>query len=602
MISSNARLCYSACVGSKTRQHGFYAPRPLLTGVVFAWAALASGGCRFVSGGEARERTESRQIQAQRLTGDPWIDGVLPEEVLLGAPRRGGQVTVQIDADPTSLNSNIDSDYWGSQIVANHIVQTLVSSDRYDDPRFQLRPELAESWSISPDQRTYTFNLRRGVKWHDGAEFSARDVIATFDKVQDPTSKCASMRAYTQDIVSYESPDAYTVRFQVNQPYFLMMDGVFASVIIQPAHIIKGMSGTAYSEAATNPLNRAPIGTGPFRFIRWVNGQLLELARNDDYWGNKPHLDRLLFRIVREAPVSLELAERGELDVVSRVRAAQWVRLAAAPLRKTFNRSLYYDANYRWIGWNQLRPQFQSPRVRRALTMLIDRPGIINALEFGLAKPTDCHFYWASHACDASLPPIPYDPIQAVALLESEGWRDHDGDGIRDKAGLPFQFTFLVPSVSEEAARMGTKMKEDFYRAGIDVRLQRVEWSAFVRRVTNHDFDACTMLWASGPRSDPTQIWSSQSIDGGSNFVSFRNTSADELMQRARVELDDDRRDSLYRLFGKILYDEQPYTWIYVRPRMSLYSKRLRGVRNSLLGWQFEDWWVTDASTTANDG
>jgi len=155
----------------------------------------------------------------------------------------------------------------------------------------------------------------------------------------------------------------------------------------------------------------------------------------------------------------------------------------------------------------------------------------------------------------------------------------------------------MIPASSDEAARIGTKMKEDFARAGIDLKLQRVEWSAFVRRLTTHDFDACTLLWSSEPRGDPTQIWSSSSIDGGSNFISFSNPIADKLMQDARSELDDGRRDEMYRQFGRILYNEQPYTWLYVRPTMTLLSHRIRGVRQTLLGWVLEDWWLSHDAT-----
>jgi peptide/nickel transport system substrate-binding protein len=562
--------------------------------ILNAWTLC---GCRFVRGDSKKSGAAPGATQAGRPTGNSWIDGKLPASVVQGQPREGGELVFQIDANPPSLNPIVDSDYWGGQITSNRVYEALVTVDPYDEPRFRFLPALAETWEISSDGRVYTFHLRKSVTWHDGHPFSAADVIATFDKVQDTTSKAASLRSYTQEIEKYEAIDASTIRFYLKQPYFLMMDGVFASVPIQPAHIIKKLTGAAYSESATNPINRAPIGTGPYRIEKWVNGQMIALRRNSDYWGKKPHIDRVVFRIVQEESVVLELAERGEVDVISRVRANQWIKLKQSRLREKFNRNLFYEANYRWIGWNQRRPQFQDPRVRRALTMLTDRPGIIDSLLHGLAKPTVCHFYWASTACDKTLQPLPYDPVQAVRLLEQAGWVDRDGDGIRDYQGHRFEFSFMVPTASEEAARIGTKMKEDFFRAGIDLKLQRVEWSAFVRRLRTHDFDACTLLWTGEPRQDPTQIWSSSSIDGGSNYISFSNPVADKLMHEARGELDDGRRDRLYQAFGRILYDEQPYTWLYVRPTMTLLSRRIKGVRQTLLGWVLEDWWLEDEAS-----
>ncbi len=557
-----------------------------------AFLVCTLSGCRFVRGDSKKSSIVPKASQAERLTGDPWIDGKLPASVLQGQPREGGELVFQIDTNPPSLNTIIDSDYWASQITSNRVYESLVTVDPYDEPRFRFLPSLAETLEISPDGRVYTFHLRRSVTWHDGYPFSSADVIATFDKIQDTTSKAASLRSYTQEIERYEAIDESTIRFYLKRPYFLMMDGVFGGVPIQPSHIIKKLSGVGYSESATNPIDRAPIGTGPYRMDQWVNGQMISLRRNPDYWGKRPHIDRIVYRIVQEESVMLELAERGEVDVVSRVRANQWIRLKDSRLQEKFNRNLYYEANYRWIGWNLRRPQFQDSRVRRALTMLTDRPGIINSLLHGLAKPTVCHFYWASRACDQTLKPLPYDPVEAVRLLEQAGWVDRDGDGIRDFQGHRFEFSFMIPAASDEAARIGTKMKEDFFRAGIDLKLQRVEWSAFVRRLRTHDFDACTLLWSGEPRGDPTQIWSSSSIDDGSNYISFSNPVADKLMHEARGELDDNKRDALYRAFGRILYDEQPYTWLYVRPTMSLLSRRIKGVRPTLLGWVLEDWWL----------
>lgn len=554
-------------------------------------------GCRFVRGDDKKSDRTHQGPPDSRPTGNSWVDGKLPASVRQGQPRSGGELVFQIDIDPPSLNTIVDSDYWAAQITSNHVYESLITVDPYDEPRFRFVPALAQTWEVSPDGRVYTFHLRHDVLWHDGQHFSAADVVATFDKIQDTTSKAASIRAYTQEIERYEAVDDSTVRFYLRRPYFLIMDGVFASVPIQPSHVIRKMSGVSYSEAATNPINRAPIGTGPYRFEKWDNGQMISLRRNLDYWGKKPHIDRVIFRIVHEESVMLELAERGEVDVVSRVRANQWIKLTQSRLQEKFNRVLFYEANYRWIGWNLRRPQFRDSRVRRALTLLTDRPGIINSLQHGLAKPTVCHFYWASTACDQALQPLPYDPVQAVQLLEQAGWTDHDGDGIRDFQGHRFEFSFMIPVASEEAARIGTKMKEDFSRAGIELKLQRVEWSAFVRRLTTHDFDACTLLWSGEPRGDPTQIWSTSSIQGGSNYISFSNPLADRLMQEARSELDDNRRDRLYREFGRILYDEQPYTWLYVRPTMALISRRIKGARETLLGWVLEDWWIDGESS-----
>ncbi|MFC1642454.1 peptide-binding protein [Myxococcota bacterium] len=551
-----------------------------------------TNSCRVVRGGEHRASSglHASTATGAAVSGDPWLDGVLPEPRQDETPRTGGQVVVHSYTEPPSLNPLVDSDWWGSQI-SRHIYGRLVNIDPYDDPDYRHTPDLAETWEISPDRREFTFHLRRGVRWHDGKPFSARDVVATFDKIQHPKTRCVHVRAYTEELESYRAVDEHTVVFKWKRPYFMVLD-VMNDIDIQPAHILEKLSPTDYNQAATNPINRRPVGTGPFRFQEWRSHERIVLPRNEAYWGRKPYLEQVTVRIVQDSTVALELAQRGELDVVNQVSSEQWIRMRGAELRKRFWRSKFFDANYAWIGWNLKRPLFADRRVRRALTLLVDRPGMIQGLSHHLALPTTCHFYHRSNDCDPTLAPLPFDPEGAVRLLEEAGWRDADQDGIREREGQPFRFVFMVPASSEGAERMAAKMKEDFWRAGIDLRLQKVEWSAFTRRLTEKKFDACVLLWGGGPRSDPTQIWATSSIQGGSNYISFSHPRVDQILSEARVLFEDDKRQALYREFGRILHDEQPYTFLWIRPRLALVHRRIHGVRESLLFWQYQDWWV----------
>jgi peptide/nickel transport system substrate-binding protein len=556
---------------------------------------LLSCGCRVVSGKqEVGER--SRAAPGVLAPQDPWIAGKLPLEGSSLVPVAGGSVTLQVASDPPSLNTIVDSDWTATRITEHRVYQSLVANDPHDHPRYRVVPELAERWEVSADSRTYRFFLRRGVSWHDGRPFTSKDVLATFDKVQDPKTKAVHIRSYTKELLSYRALDDYTLEFTFSRPYFLALDGVFASVPIQPAHVLGGLTALQYNEASSNPLNRQPIGTGPYRFVLWEAGQRIVLERNHAYQGRAPWLERLVFRIVKDPAVALQLAERLELDGLS-VTAEQWRKMDSPQLRSDFNRQLEYGNNYSWIGWNSARPFFASAEVRTALTLLVDRPGIIDGLLYGLARPTTCHFYWASDSCDPKLQPLPYDPAQAARLLEQAGWRDHDGDGVLDRDGVAFRFGLMIPASSPEAARMATKLKEDFGRAGVELRLQRVEWSIFTKRLRAREFDACTLAWAdSGPRGDPTQIWHSSSSTGGSNYIGFANAQADELIDRARSTLQEAPRDDLYRQLGVLLHREQPYTWLYVRPRLSLINRRIHGVVESLAGWQYEDWWLSPST------
>jgi peptide/nickel transport system substrate-binding protein len=375
----------------------------------FAVAVALSAACAVSAGactrGKSREERAAQQAGPAQpsalqpaaaakpdVNDDAWLAGRLPASMAEGQPKAGGELTVGITTDPPSLNTNIDADYIASMVTSHRIYQSLINVDPLDDPNYRYVPELATSWEISPDNLTYTFHLRTGVVWHDGRPFTARDVLATLDKIQDQTTKAVHVRSYTQDLASYQAPDDFTVVLVWKKPYFLTLDTI-ADLPIQPAHVIGGLTGRHYNEAATNPLNRHPVGTGPFKFEKWESNTKVVLSRNEAYWGQKAHLERLVFRIQQDPTVMLQLAERGEIDIMDRVTSDQWVHMDSPALRKHWHRSKFYSANYGFIGWNQERPMFADKRVRRALTMLVDRPGVIEKMLHGLPKATTCHFY-----------------------------------------------------------------------------------------------------------------------------------------------------------------------------------------------------------------
>jgi peptide/nickel transport system substrate-binding protein len=595
-------LRFPATASSYAMTH-FQGARPRRISSILATAgllALSVGSCRCVEGKPKGAGAAKSAANTGSGTGEAdshWQKGTLPPSVTEGTPKRGGEVTIHVFSEPPSLNPIVDSDRWAKRLVAHHVYEALVGVDPYDHPEYDYVPELAESWDVSDDHLVYTFHLREGVKWHDGKDFTARDVIATYDKIRDETTRAAHIRSYLEELDSYEALDEHTVRFTWKRPYFLAMDTPFFDVPIQPAHLIAELSGTDYNEAATNPLNRHPIGTGPWVFERWQAGEKIVYSRNGAYWGDQAHLDRLIFRIVTDESIALQLAQREELDLVTRVEAEAWAHMDEETLRTKYHRSKFYDNNYAWIGWNLRRPYFEDPEVRRALTMLVDRRKMIDKLFYGLYKPAHCHFYWASEACDFDYEPLSYDPPAAAKQLQDSGWSDSNEDGVRDKNGVELSFTLMVPASSEAAARMATKLKEDFARAGVAMDVQRVKWSSYLTRLREHEFDACTLLWGgSTPRMDPTQIWHSSSVRGGSNYIGFESDKADQIMEDARVIFDDDKRNALYKELGQLLWKRQPYTFLWVRPRLSLLHERVKGARDSLMFWQYRDLWVDDGS------
>ena len=533
--------------------------------VCLAFIALTNGCKR---GGQHEKPEEPPRPKV--FAGDE-----LPPLANQGLAQPGGTLVIAMGAEPPTLNYQLDPlDAWGKRI--DELVMDSLA--RPNIITWKHEPHLAESWEISEDNLTLTFHLRKGVEWHDGKPFTADDVIFTFDKILSPTSKTMAIRSYLDALARYEKQDSHTVVFHLAEPYWYAFDAI-AEIFIYPEHIYKK------GDFNTHPANRAPIGTGPFRFHHWKTGEEIELRRNDNFYGNAPHLERLVFKYVPDPIVRTQLLRKGEVDVVEKVSPEEWRAITSEPdsgLR--FWRLRHVPGSLQWIGWNQERPMFRDKRVRRAMTMLLDRHDVANNLRLGLDTVAESWFYPGSPEHDATIKPWPYDPEAAADLLDQAGWVDHDADGIRDKEGRPFEFTFLYPAGPPFYEQLASLMKSDFAKAGIEVKTARIEWAVYTERLRRHEFDACSLLWQMTPRNDPYQVWHSSEINGGSNYVSFRNSEADNLIESSRHEFDDEKRLKLYRRFNAILHEEQPYTMLFNRYNLSLVSKKFGGIVSTPYG------------------
>lgn len=522
---------------------------------------------------------------------DPdWEEGRLPASVSGGKPRPGGTLVVRLDQEPPSLDKLTDSALAIDWLLERKVLESMAAPDAGKHPDYPLKGVLATDWSVSEDQLTFTFHIRRGVRWHDGAPFSGKDVVATVRKILDPKVRAMHLRNNFVDLadISTLPGDDFTVVARYRKPYFLAFRAM-ATLSIYPAHLLEKAGDVLHS-----PLHRAPVGTGPFRFEEWKSGERISFVRNERYWGRKAWLDKLVYRIVLDPAVGFQLLKQGELGLYLQLQPQQWVRdLEAEGLRGKVHRIKFFSPNYNWIGWNEERPWFSDARVRRAMNHAIDTEGIRKSFLLGLDRPTTCHFYLDSSACDHSLAPRPYDPARAAKLLEEAGWIDRDGDGVRDKDGVPFRFTFLMNADSTFLARLTPYLQQELRKLGVEMEIRKVDWALFTQLIEEHRFDATSLRWGnSDVVQDPYEIWHSSQSKDGSNFVFFSNPAVDSLIERARATLDDARRNELYRSMGRVLFDEAPYTFLYSRPSLDAVRVDVRGIRPSVFWYDLQDVWL----------
>lgn len=498
-------------------------------------------------------------------------------------PQDGGWLITQLNGEPATLNPITATDAYASNIN-DYIYESLL---KRDEKTLRLTPVLADSWEVSDDHLLYTFHLKKGIEWQDGKPFTARDILFSFERIRDPKVDAASLRNYYQDIEKLEVLDDHTVRFRYRMPYFRALE-FCGGLPIVPAHLFK--EGEDFNQ---HPIGRQPLGTGPYRMLRWDTGKEIVLVKDNAYWGEKPHLDRIVFKIITDSTVALQVLKQGGLDLMS-LRPIQWVKQTQSRrFSESFQKLKYYLPSYSYIGWNQRRPLFADRRVRLAMTMLVDRETILKRILFGLGTVVTGTFYINSPENDPNIKPYPFDPAAATELLRSAGWVDRNSEGILQKDGIPFVFEFVISAGSKFAEQLATILQENLKDVGIRMEIRKLEWAVFVQRIEEHNFDACTLAWSLSWETDPYQLWhSSQAGEKGSNFVGFRNEEADRLMEAARREFDPEKRVKMYRRFSEILHEEQPYTFLFTTEALVAVERRFRNVQVYPMGLSPREWWV----------
>jgi len=497
------------------------------------------------------------------------------------APEDGDWLVRRIGAEPATLNPVTATDVYESTING-YVYESLLERD---NRTLDLVPLLADSYEVSPDRLSYLFTLRDGVKWQDGKPLTSSDVVFTFKTVKDESVDAPHLRSYYRSLEKIEALDARRIRFTFSEPYFKSLEMIGGMSII-PQHIF------STGDFNTHPAGRSPMGSGPYRFVRWETGKEITLEKNKDYWGEKPFLDRIVFKIITDETVALQVLKRGEMDLMA-LTPVQWVKQTEGrKFSRTFDKHKYYLPGYSFIGWNGRRPVLSDPKVRRAMTMLLDRDSILKNLRYGFGRVVSGNFFYESPDYDRTIEPWPYDPAKAAALLDEAGWVDSDGDGIRDKDGVPFRFEFTMTSGSQFADQMSTILKEELTKVGIEMSIRPLEWALFTKMLDDRNFDAVIMGWSLPVEADPYQVWHSSQTEKGSNFIGFTNREADLIIEEARVTFEKEKRVQLYRRFHQIMHEEQPYTFLFVNESLVAVDRRFESVNVYPLGLDTSEWWV----------
>jgi peptide/nickel transport system substrate-binding protein len=479
--------------------------------------------------------------------------------------KQGGKLTMVQPVEPSGLVSAVNSaNYIGT--ISTKIHEGLIGYDA----KFKPVPSLATSWEVSPDGKKYTFHLRKNVKWHDGADFTADDVEFSLMKVWKVLHPRG--RATFANVTGVQKPDKYTVVFTLSEasPTIMSALSAFESQVL-PKHVYDG------SDIAQNKALSAPIGTGPFKFVEWKKGEYIRLAKNQNYWDKpKPYLDELVLRIIPDGSSRAAAIESGEIQmgVFTPTPLADVKRLGQVKGLNVETKGYELLSPMYLMEFNLSNPYVKDAKVRRAIAHAIDKDFLVKNIWFGFGKPatgpltTNSPFYTKN-----GVPQYQYDVATANRLLDEAGFK-RKGDA---------RFTLNLDTLRDsESVRAAEYVKQALRRVGIQVNIRNSDLGTFIRNVyAEYDFGMTLNFFSllADPTLGTERLYISSNIKKGTPFANvsqFSNARVDELFMKARREPDAAKRTTMFHEVQKIVQTELPVLNLFEMQFLTLYKNNVK--------------------------
>ncbi len=446
----------------------------------------------------------------------------------------------------------------------------------------QLRQQLAEKYPVFEHNPILLFTLREGVLFHDGHEFDAGDVKFTYEALMDAKNLSPRTSDF-EPIKSLEILDRFHLRIIYKRLFSPAINAWMIGIL--PEHLLNAQAMQAemaekhLSDAARDSygmrdsrFNRAPIGTGPFRFVTWESDELIHLTRNEDYWDGAPLYKDYFYRIVPDRMTQEIEFRTGAIDSY----APEPYQVARYQKDDRYRIFASLGSSYVYIGYNNRRTLLADKQVRRALGMALDADEILRYVLYGQAERITGPYPKQTQWYNEAVKPLPYDPQMAVQLLNQLGWQKN-ADGWLEKDGKEFEFNLITNNGNSIRKAIMTIAQDNWRKIGIKCHTQVFEWAVFLQDfITPGQFDAVVLGWSMGIDPDLYQIWhSSQAGPHQLNFVGYESPQADELIVRIRREYNQKHQIELTRQLHQIIADDQPYTFIYAPRVTRIFDKKI---------------------------
>jgi peptide/nickel transport system substrate-binding protein len=513
-------------------------------------------------------------------------------------PKKGGHIVWGVGTDIITLNPLIGVD-TNTRTMGNMLFDPLVYFDDNSNPV----PMIAEAApKVSSDGMTYTFPIRKGIKWSDGQPLTVDDIVWTYSLLYDPKYAAfnfANRGIAVANLQSVTAPDANTIVMKTKQVFAPFLIG-FGNWPILPKHVLGNMSATELNTAA---FNKAPsVTSGPFKFVRWDEGSQVVLARNDDYYRGAPLLDQMVLRVI--SPTSLPSAfPTGEVDI-GLVAASDLSRSEAGGNVNTqnVNGALYYYVTFNLDPAKHGSQLFSDQSVRQALMYGINRQAVGDAVFFKTETIVDSPIPNISWAYQKLKMQYGYDRARAEQMLDAAGWKLNSSTGIRERNSVPLQFEVVVNNSPQARTTLVQAIAAQWKDIGVAASPKVVAGAEWLQQITTkRDFDALLLLFVwGGSDPDQTAAFSSASAKpGGFNCMSYKNPQVDTLLEQAVRTLDRNTRKQLYTQFAQIVMQELPLLPILSTGNLWPVNKRIQDLKlgpfTEFINWQWiKDVWVSD--------
>lgn len=443
--------------------------------------------------------------------------------------------------------------------------------------------DIAESYQVSEDELTYSFKLREDIKFHDGTQLTAGDVIFTLKSILDDDN-ASFLKSDFIAVDSMEKKDDFHLEIRLKYPFAPFIDKM--TVPILPRHLLEG------TDMRNSDYNVHPVGTGPYKFGEWNRGNNLTLVADEGFHGTKPSIEKVIFKFIPDSNNRALQLKSGEVDIalLDPIQAENMKDVSGLSIHKVDT------ADYRGILYNMKKDLWKDLKVRKAFNYAIDRTQVVDGILRGSGaeaySPLQKHEY-----VNENIEKYAYDIAKAKDLLDQAGWREAE-DGWRYKNGEKLEFSLTAPASDTIRVNMANYAAESFKSIGADVKVKALDWSA----IKIEDTDAFIIAWGSPYDADHhTHILfhtgQSTASSAGYNYGDYSNSEVDKLLEKGRVTIDETERKRIYSKLQEELAEDPPFNFIAYVDAVYGINSNLEGISERTLGhhgsgflWNVEEW------------